>query len=107
VANKDYIERLQQVIFHLHKASAKYVESAPVHEVFEGKTVWKGEVEVFDLTGHPKAKRCYAWSYPERGKDQDERFVAVLELPPVVSAETAVRVQIVNDVKERKAKIKD
>ena len=27
----------------------------PVHEVFRGQTVWKGEVEVFDLKGHTKA----------------------------------------------------
>jgi hypothetical protein len=34
--------------------------------------------------------------------DAGERFVAVLEIPPVVSAETAVRVQIVKDVKGKK-----
>ena len=57
VANKDYIERLKQVIFHLHKASATWVESAPVHELFRGQTVWKGVVEVFTLTGHPRASQ--------------------------------------------------
>jgi hypothetical protein len=31
-----------------------------------------------------------------------DRFVAVLEIPPVVSAETAVRVQIVKDFKRGK-----
>lgn len=54
-----------------------------VHEVFRGKTVWQGEVEVFDLTRHPKPKRCYAWSHREGPSDQGERFVTVLELPPV------------------------
>jgi hypothetical protein len=34
--------------------------TVPVHEVFRGKTVWQGDVEVFDINGHPKAKRCYA-----------------------------------------------
>jgi hypothetical protein len=34
--------------------------------------------------------------------DERTRFVAVLEIPPVESAETAVRVQIVKDVKKRK-----
>jgi hypothetical protein len=71
VANKDYIERLKQVIFHLHKASPIWVESVPVHEVFRGETVWKGEVEVFDLTGHPKAKRAYGWSHPEGNAPPD------------------------------------
>jgi hypothetical protein len=99
VANKDYIERLKQVIFHLHKADSTHVETVPVNEVFRGQTVWKGNVEIFTLANHPKAKRCFAWSYPEREKDKDERFVAVLEIPPVVSAETAVRASIVSDSK--------
>jgi len=60
----------------------------------------KGQVEVFDLTGDPKAKRAYAWSHREGKNDEGERFVAVLEIRPVVSAETAVRVLIVKDIKE-------
>jgi len=74
----------------------------PVHEVFRGETVWQGDVEVFDLTGHPKAKRCYAWSHLDGAKDYRERFVAVLEIPPVDSAKRAVQVQIVKDVKGMK-----
>jgi hypothetical protein len=70
-----------------------------VHEVFKGQTVWKGGVAAFALIGHPKAKRAYAWSHREAKNDEGERVVAVLEIPPVVSAETAVRVQIVKDVK--------
>jgi hypothetical protein len=72
----------------------------PVHEVFRGETVWKGDVEVFDLTGHPKARRACAWSHLDGKNNERTRFVAVLEIPPVVSAETAVRVQIVADSKK-------
>jgi hypothetical protein len=77
-------------------------KTVPVHEMFRGETVWKGDVEVYDLTGHPKAKRAYAWSHLDGKNDERERFVAVLEIPPVVSAETAVRVQIVKDAKGTK-----
>lgn len=35
----------------------------PVREMHNGQTVWDGIVEVFDLTGHPKANRIYAWSH--------------------------------------------
>lgn len=100
MASKEYIERLQLAVEHLHKCSAFHVQSVPVHERFQGRTVWQGEVEVFDLKGHPKAIRCYAWSHSEGKGDTGERFVAVLELPPVESPETAVRVQIVKDVKQ-------
>jgi hypothetical protein len=102
VANKDYIERLKQVIFHLHKSGANHVESVPVDEIFDGKTIWKGVVEVFTLTNHPKAKRCFAWSHKDGKDDSDERFVAVLEIPPVVSPETAVKVAIVAEVRGKK-----
>ena len=68
-------------------------------ERFNGKTVWEGVVESFALTGHTKAKRCYAWSYQDNGETQ---YVNVLEIPPVVSAETAVRVSSVADSKNLK-----
>ena len=74
----------------------------PVHEVFNGQTVWRGDVEVFDLHNHPKAKRAYAWSHLDGKADERTRFVAVLEIPPVESAETAVSVQIVKDFKRKK-----
>ena len=51
----------------------------------------EGTVEVFDLVGHTKAKRAYAWAY--RDGDQN-KTVAVLEIPPVDSAQTAVEVAI-------------
>jgi hypothetical protein len=47
---------------------------------------------MFDLIGHPKAKRGYAWTYnKEKGSDT----IAVLELPPVISPKTAVQAAIV------------
>jgi hypothetical protein len=52
---------------------------------------WDGVVETFDLQGHAKAKRCHAWSYEENGETQ---YTTVLEIPPVDSAETAVKVAI-------------
>lgn len=103
MANKsDYIARVQVAIMQLHNCGATWRESVPVREVFRGKTLWQGEVEVFDLTGHPKAKRCYGWSHPEGADNKGERFVTVLEIPPVTSPETAVKVSIVSDIKAGK-----
>jgi len=102
VNKADYLARLQVAVSQLHDCGAVWSSTVPVHEMFQGKTVWKGDVEVFDLHGHPKAKRAYAWSHLDGAKDERERFVAVLEIPPVISAETAVRVQIVKDVKGKK-----
>jgi hypothetical protein len=91
---QDYLARLQVAIQELHKCGAIYRETVPVAEMFQGKTIWQGSVEVFDLTRHPKAQRCFAWSHREGGNDEGERFVPVLEIPPVVSPETAVKASI-------------
>lgn len=100
VANKqEYMTRLKLAVEHLHGAGATWRETVPVHEVFRGQTAWQGCVEVFDLTGHPKAKRAYAWSHKEGENHQGERFVAVLEIPPVESAKTAVQASILADAK--------
>jgi hypothetical protein len=99
VASKEYIERLQMVIRHLHKAEPTHLKSVHVKESFGGKTVWDGTVEAFTLTGHPKAQRCYAWSNHD---PQNEQMSAVLELPPVKNANDAVKVYIVQQVSQAK-----
>ncbi|MDE2107548.1 MAG: hypothetical protein KGL39_60705 [Patescibacteria group bacterium] len=99
---QDYIARLQVAVQQLHKCGAIHRQTVPVQEVFEGRTIWQGHVEVFDLNGHPKAKRAYAWSHREGKNDDGERFVAVLEIPPVESPETAVKVAIAAEVKGKK-----
>jgi hypothetical protein len=71
--------------------------SVPLHEERDGRTVWDGAVEVFDITGNPKAHVCFAWL--NRTSDSDERFVAVLGIPPVVSPVMAVRVAIAAEAK--------
>jgi hypothetical protein len=87
--NHEYIEPLKSVILHLRASQAARRETMPVHEVVRGQTVWRGDVEDADITGHPKTKRCYAWYY-----DELENFIAILELPPVKSAQDAVRVGV-------------
>ncbi len=68
---------LSKSIYDLHGCESVWVESVPVKEVFEGETVWQGVVQVSDLQGHPKANRCYAWSYG-LNKSKKRRFFAVL-----------------------------
>ena len=94
----DYLTKLQEAIRKLHGCESAHVATVPVVETFKGKTVWEGEVEVFTLTGHPKASRCYAWAY---NKAKGSEVVAVLELPPVISPKTAVQAAIVAESKKR------
>jgi hypothetical protein len=101
--DQEYIDRLAMVIRQLHDCGCTWVETVPVHEVFNGQTVWKGDVEVFNVA-HPKAKRAYAWSHLDGNQDERTRFVAVLEIPPVDSALTAVRVSLVKEIRKKQAK---
>ena len=87
-----YIARLEAAIMQLHGCGAIWHKTVPVHEMLRDQTVWKGDVEVFNLKGHPKAKRCYGWQHCNGKNDEAERFVIVLEIPPVESASTAVQV---------------
>jgi hypothetical protein len=90
----DYLNRLKSAIEGMHKCTAYYIHTQLVDETVDGKTVWIGDVEVFALVGHPKAKHCYAWSRRHGKNGEGERFVAVLEIPPVTSPKTAVRASI-------------
>ena len=93
----DYIEELRGVIRKVHGVESKHLRSVPVVERFHGKTVWKGEVEVFRLTGHPVANRAYAWAF-----DSPKRhYVAVLRIAPVTSPKLAVRAAIVQEFRNR------
>jgi hypothetical protein len=91
-----YIEELRDVIRHLHGAEATHVESVPIKETFQGRTVWEGIVEVFDLRGHPKTTRLYAWAY-ETDNPKKPKHVTVLHIHPVTSPLLAVRAAIVQE----------
>jgi hypothetical protein len=77
-----------------HACRAKLAQTVPVRETFQGKPVWEGVVHVFDLEGHPKATRAYAWSSPIDGSDK-RRFFAVLQLGAIKTPVDAVRAAIV------------
>jgi hypothetical protein len=87
------LDQLKQVVERMPHCSAAWVEAELVQEKFHGKTVWNGIVQVFDLSDHPSATRCY-WSSPVEGSSK-RRFFAVLQTPPVQTAEDAVRAAII------------
>ena len=87
------------MIRRLHKAEPTHVESIPITETFNGETIWDGVVEVFDLEGHPKAGRIYAWAHATDNPEKPRRHVTVLEIHPIKSARDAVRAAIVQELK--------
>jgi hypothetical protein len=99
----DYIAEIQAVFLKLHECEANYIESVPVVEEFQGKTIWQGDVEVFDLVGHPKATRGYGWGYTTTDSG-GRRYFTVLELSPVDSPQTAVKIAIASEIKNARKK---
>jgi hypothetical protein len=96
-----HIEELCDTIRRLHGVKAKHVESVPIKEIFQGQTVWDGTVEVFDISGHPKTNRIYAWIHDTDDPASPRRHVTVLHVPPVISPRSAVKAAIVQEYKER------
>lgn len=92
-----YIEELRSVIRQLHGVESRHLESIPVKEMFQGKTVWEGVVEVFELIGHPTAERLYAWTHETDDPANPRRHVTVLHAHPIKSAEDAVRAVIIQE----------
>ena len=93
----NYIDDLRDVIRRLHGVDATHIESVPVKETFQGKTVWEGIVEVFELRGHPKTERIYAWSHDTGDPKKPRRHVTVLHIAPITSPEAAVRAHIIQE----------
>lgn len=89
------IRSFREAIQRLHGCESTYVESVPVHETFEGQTVWDGIVHVFSLQRHPTTSWAYAWAELLNDVTGKQRFVAVLHQGPVYSPKTAVQASIV------------
>lgn len=94
--NDARIDKIKSAVETIHGCKAVHDSTELVVEMMDGIVVWEGLVEAFSIfapPGQPKpqAKRCYGWSFDD-GKE--EQFVAVLELPPVKDARTAVQAYI-------------
>ena len=90
----DYRAELKKAILATHGVKASFLETVPVKEVFRGEVAWQGDVEVFAITGHPKAKQCFAWGV-RTDDDKGWDVTAVLGIPPVITPELAVKAAIV------------
>jgi hypothetical protein len=85
---------LARAVESQHCGRATLAQTVPVRETFQGHTVWEGVVHVFDLEGHPKATRAYAWSSAIDGSDK-RRYYAVLGIGAIKTPLDAVRAAIV------------
>jgi hypothetical protein len=99
--DKKYIEELRRVIKRLHGVESRHVASVPVKETFQEKTVWEGVVGVFELIGHPKASKAYAWAHDMDDPKHPIRHITVLHMDSVTSPVLAVRAAVIQEFRER------
>jgi hypothetical protein len=91
------IDELKKAIRQVHGCDATWVKSIPVREERNGRVIWEGQVQLFALWGHARARECFAWSHA--AEVTPKRFHAVLRLPPVDDAVTAVRTALSGEVR--------
>jgi hypothetical protein len=89
---------LKAAIESQHGGKAILAAVEHVRWVVEGKTLWEGEIHVFDLENHPEATMAYAWSSSVDGGER-RRLHAVLHLDGIQSPLDAVRAAIVAERK--------
>lgn len=94
----EYEAMIEVAFKSLYGCAARYIETVPIIERYQGQVAWEGDVEVFDLVGCVIAKKGYAWADKQNG---EIKIVAVLEVPPINSPHTAVQASIVQKVRER------
>ena len=69
--------------------SGKLVDVLPVEVRRARGESWSGQVRIFEVRGHPTAKRCFVW--PQAVDAMTTVIHAVLEKAPIASPEQAVR----------------
>ena len=91
----DYLQALRRAIWNIHGSHAVHVGTVAVKKTANGGILWEGPIEVFDLVGHARAKRSYAWGFPRDPAGEPLNIFTVLEVPPVDSPQAAVGASLV------------
>ena len=85
------VEALAAAVRAAHRAEPTWRETAHVREMFGDALLVEAEVHVFDLIGHARAARAFAWSI-QVGKKR--KIYTVLAVPPVDTPLMAVRAMV-------------
>jgi hypothetical protein len=96
MTHPEQIKHIEETLDKAFKLESKHLETLKVFESFQGKVVFDGDVEVFDITGHPETSRCYAWA--EKTATGNDSTV-ILEQPPIKNALDAVRAALATKAK--------
>jgi hypothetical protein len=82
-----YHAALSHVISRRYHCESAHLATRNVCRYFDAYGMWEGDIELFAVIGHPKAKLCYAWGERRHG---DWCAITVLRSEEVRSAAAAV-----------------
>ena len=91
VGQETYIVALQRIVSEIHGCESVHFVTVRVREVIVDRVVWEGDVEVFEVIGHPRAQRCFAWVPHQASNGEALRFFAVLETSVVRTPLDAIK----------------
>ena len=87
MSRASYKSLLRTTIMSVHAVNARWLTSTHVQEIIQDRIAWEDMVETFELTHHPDAKYCYAWSI---ATPRGTAILTALKIDPVNSPQTAV-----------------
>ena len=88
----EYIDNLSKAITAMHGCRCSHFGTEKIKEQHDGKDVWEGDVEIFQLKGHPDAKVAYGWGWTD--SSNEIQYIGILHVPPIESAADAVKAAI-------------
>ena len=94
----EYIENLGKAIAAMHECRCEHFGTEHVREKHNGELVWEGNVEIFQLEGHPDANIAYGWGWEADGGKID--YIGILEVQPVAQASDAVKAALASGLFE-------
>ena len=86
---REYRESVQEAIENRAKCPAVYLNTQPIRFSMDGKVLWDGKVEIFQLKGHPQAQQAFGWGYENKMKKME--YVTIIGIPPLDTAMAAVK----------------
>lgn len=95
---KDYLSNLKKAIKAAQGFDSEHEGTYHVKSMFRDTLVWEGDVELFNLIGHPTVSQCYAW-----GTANGDQFdaVTILAVPQIDSPLKAVMIWVAGEAKRR------
>lgn len=85
----DYRRALLNAVEMRANCSAQYLQTQPVRISVDGKVLWDGKVEIFQLSNHPQAKQAFGWWF--QNKENKTEYVAIMGVPPLDTPLAAVK----------------